>query len=49
MKNKTNNIYLDKIILCIVSLFTTSNIDDKLDKSASKITSGLFGIFAGKK
>ena len=49
MKNKTNNIYLDKIILCIVSLFTTSNIDDKLDKSASKITSGLFSIFTGKK
>ena len=49
MKNKTNNIYLDKIILYIVSLFTTSNIDDKLDKSASKITSGLFSIFTGKK
>ncbi len=32
-----------------MSIFTNSNIDNKIDKSADKISNGLFGIFTGKK
>lgn len=32
-----------------MSIFTKSNIDNKMDKSADKISTGLFSIFSGKK